>query len=84
MSEGKALKPGDVVILTDEQGHRHNALVTIYHDGGSETPGMALNCVYVSGDGSKSDPYGRQVERMSSVAMLGPQSAHGRYYEVIK
>lgn len=79
------LKPGDAVIAVDEYGVRHNALVTIYHDGGMERPNMACNVVYVSADPSKHDPYGQQVERLSSLSAKSETTApSGRYYELLK
>lgn len=77
------LKPGDRVLYVDERSRQHHALVTIYHDGGSGRPGMACNLVYVSGDETKSDPNGRQIERASSVQAKNDTAAHGRYYEVL-
>jgi len=78
MSDPNRPQVGDVVIYTDELGMEHDALVTIYF--GGETPNMSLNCVYVSGDPDKSDPYGRQLERASSVSRQSGFTAHGRFW----
>lgn len=72
-------KVGEVILVTDELGVEHDALVTVYF--GGQTPDMALNCVYVSKDESKSDNYGRQTERLSSVSRQREGvTAHGRYW----
>jgi hypothetical protein len=70
---------GDVVIYVDEVGVEHDALVTQYW-GGSQ-PNGALNCVYVTSDEDKRDPYGRQLERASSVSRQSEHTAHGRYWK---
>lgn len=78
-SEPYLPKVGEVIVVADEYGKLHDALVTIYF-GGSH-PDMALNCVYVSDDESKDDPYGRQLERLSSVSRQREGvTAHGRYW----
>lgn len=72
-------KVGDVVVYTDEVGVEHDALVTVYF--GGERPDGALNLMYVSGDASKSDSYGRQIERASSVSRQNENTtAHGRFW----
>lgn len=40
----------------------------------------SINLVYVSDDGTKTDPYGRQIERSTSVVHKSNQSAHGMYW----
>lgn len=70
---------GEFVTYYDEFGVPHNALVTA-NWGGVENPNTSINVVYVSGDDSKTDSYGRQMERASSVVPGHLQSAHGRYY----
>lgn len=77
---GDPNKPGfgDVVIYVDEVSVKHFALVTQYW--GGEQPNGALNCVYVTSAEDKRDPYGRQVERASSVSRQSEHTAHGRYW----
>lgn len=71
-------KVGDVIRATDELGREHDALVTAYWAG--DRADGALNCVFVSDDIDKTDPYGRQLERMSSVGRQNELSAHGRFW----
>jgi hypothetical protein len=58
---------GDHVIVVDEHYEQHHGLVTVVHGtfGGAYVP--CINVVYVSADQGKRDPYGQQVERMSSL-----------------
>jgi len=80
---GKALEIGDQVIYVDSLAREHFALVTNVWPGMapavSDEPGC--NVVFVSGDGSKTDPYGRQLERATSVVHKGKQPAHGNYWK---
>jgi len=71
-------KVGDVLVVTDELGVEHDALVTIYF--GYDRADGALNCVFVSNDVDKTDPYGRQLERLSSVSRQSDNTAHGRFW----
>lgn len=71
------VKVGDAVIYTDEVYVEHNAIVTSVH-----TPSY-INCVYVGDDDAKRDPYGRQIERASSVvneSLLTTMAKKGRCY----
>ena len=80
-----AVKPGDAVKVVDERYADHIGLVTAVH--GSFDAGYVpcVNVVYVSGDQTKADGYGRQVERLSSLQHLsqGPSGMPhpGRYWE---
>jgi len=72
------------VIYFDHSGMPHKAIITAVW--GPETynvPAEApcLNLVYVSTDESKSDPFGRQIERDTSVPHRAQQQAHGNYWE---
>lgn len=40
----------------------------------------AINVVYVSSDEAKRDPYGHQLERLSSLSAQSAHTAHGRFY----
>jgi len=66
---------GDVIVFTDEVGVRHNALVTNVW---SET---CLNLVYMDSDVDKTDSYGRQIVRKTSVQAKMPTSAPGFFWE---
>jgi hypothetical protein len=70
---------GDAVVYVDEYGKPRDALITAIHGKYGENP---INVVYLADDVAKSDPYGRQVERASSVQVEGPTAAHGRFYRV--
>lgn len=72
---------GSAVTYVDEYSVEHRALITACW--GPDLGKNAVNVVYVSGDASQSDPYGRQIARASSVSPEGPHTAHGRYYRVI-
>lgn len=78
MSDSNKPNVGDVIVYVDEVGVHHDALVTAYWAG--DQPNGALNCVYLSSDTNKFDPYGRQVERASSVSRQSTHTAHGRYW----
>ncbi len=69
---------GDVVVFVDPFGKEYRALVTTVF-GGGERP--SVNVVYVSSDEAKTDQYGRQVERSTSVVHEGSQPAHGMYWK---
>ena len=75
---------GDVVIYFDHSGMPHNAVITAVwgpevYPAPEDAP--SLNLVYVSTDESKSDPFGRQIERDTSVPHRSQQKAHGNYWE---
>ena len=71
-----APKVGDVVLVTDEHGVQHNGLATAVHGP------QCINVVYVSGEATKNDPYGRQLERLSSLQeKSGMTAPRGRFYE---
>jgi hypothetical protein len=75
MSERRDPKVGDSVVFHDAHGKPQNALITCVWSS------YMINIVFVSNDETKQDDYGRQIERRTSVAMLGhsPQMAHGNY-----
>lgn len=68
-------KLGQSVVYCDPSAVDHDALITAVW---SET---CVNLVFVSGDESKTDTYGRQIERQTSCshADSGGQ-AHGNYW----
>lgn len=61
---------GHAVRVVDENYHEHVGLVTAVHGvfGDDDTaPVPCINVVFVSREESKHDPYGRQLERLSSL-----------------
>lgn len=73
------VKEGDAVEFFDPYGTKFDALVTNVFGG----PGItypSVNVVFASGDESKKDPYGRQLERYTSVVHRTNQYAHGMYW----
>lgn len=75
---------GQHVVYVDQYGKRHDALITIwwsaYEPYLSETGQPGCNLVLVSGEEAKTDSYGRQIERETSVVHRSKQVAHGRYW----
>lgn len=67
---------GGTVIYTDPKGVDHEALVTAVW---SET---CVNVVFVSGDESERDDYGRQIKRETSVSYASVNQVHGRNYRL--
>jgi hypothetical protein len=80
----RPVAPGDVVIVVDERYVTHQALVTTVHGGFEGKYPPSLNVAYISADPASTDPYGRQVERLSSLAhyLSGPNQmpTPGRYW----
>ncbi len=70
---------GDAVTYVDPQGRSRNALVTCVFSRGEEAR-PSINVVVVSDDPAKDDPYGRQMERWTSVVHKDDQAAHGNYW----
>lgn len=69
----RELKIGDSIVYIDAHRERHNALVTKVWTSVGNLPGC--NLVYVSSDETKNDPYGRQIERSTSVVHRSAQPA---------
>lgn len=67
----RELEIGMAVRYWDEHRVEHRALITAVHGEIKEIDGHVwipcVNVVWVSKDESKQDPYGRQLERQSSV-----------------
>lgn len=72
-------KVGAHIIFFDTHRVPHSALVTVWWNNGQpelhKTP--ALNLVYVSDDEAKTDTYGRQLERATSVSHKSAHIAGG-------
>ncbi len=77
----KELDVGDHVIYVDSIGRqRHAVLTSVFgdHPYGGTLP--CVNVVFASCDEDKHDPYGRQIERETSVVHKTVQPAHGCYW----
>lgn len=75
---------GDTVVFVDPFRKEHNALVTQVWSGKdwqyAFPPG--INLVIVSGDASKEDSYGRQIERHTSIpSNESPGTPPGNYWK---
>lgn len=82
--EVRPVVEGDPVKVVDENRVEHVGLVTTVHGGFGGTYAPSINAVYVSADPGKTDPYGRQVERLSSLQHFSAGPAQmpspGRYW----
>ena len=77
------MKIGDHVLYVDALSRPRHALVTAgWNQPGytPTTPEPGLNLVLVSHDEAKDDPYGRQIERETSVVHVSNQPAPGAYW----
>ncbi len=62
---------GDSVVFIDAERKEHQALVTaVWSD-------TCINLVFVSGDENRTDQYGRQLERHTSVTHASLQTGEG-------
>ena len=75
--DDKIVEVGDIVTYVDEHSVPHQAIVLINH---GRMATSAINVAFVSSDETKTDSYGRQIERASSVSRKSEYTAHGRYY----
>lgn len=71
---------GDVVVFVDPRGREHNAVVTANW---GQTPTASINVVWVTSDESKTDSYGRQIDRATSVVHESNQAAHGNFWKPV-
>lgn len=69
---------GEIVEYVDHHGKPHKAIVTANWSGGQENG--AINLVFVSADDAKTDQYGRQIERDTSVVHKSRQTAPGNFW----
>jgi len=74
----KEVRKRMAVSYYDEHGKAHDALVTEVHGPADQSP--SVNLLYVADDERKTDQYGQQIERQSSVVHGDDQSAHGNYW----
>jgi hypothetical protein len=66
---------GDVVTIKTEDGKKVNGLVCCVHNEN------LINAVFISPEPAKSDSYGRQVDRYSSLQHY-TQNSVGRYWQL--
>lgn len=73
---------GTQVEFVDPTGNSHDALVTAVWGitVNPNTTKPSVNLVYVSNDETKTDQYGRQIERNTSVVHESNQYAHGMFW----
>lgn len=73
---------GSHVKFVDPYAVEHDAIVTTLFDNNDpeKYPNPSVNVVYASSDDSKTDQYGRQIERNTSVVHKSNQFAHGMYW----
>lgn len=76
----KRLKIGEAVVYVDTFKQEHLALVTSVFSGMSDTAD-GCNLVYVSGDSTKTDTYGRQLERACSVPHISSNPAQANCWK---
>ena len=79
----KKVEIGSAVTVVDEVGVTHNALVTNTWGPGEyedDAPGPTINVAILAADETKTDSYGRQVERLPSTQHQKATSAPGRYW----
>lgn len=80
MEEQRRVAVGDAVVYHDESGKPHNALVNVAWTPPAPGKLPLVNLLFISGDESRQDSYGRQFERASSVSHASAWNAHGRYW----
>ena len=92
----RELRIGQPILYVDSKGVEQHALITHVwgcyegedHDGNKLGPytqeqyeETCINVCYMSKDESKTDDYGRQLERDTSVCFAGNMSVRGRCWE---
>lgn len=70
----KQVKVGDSVIFHNPSGEPHAAIITAVWST------FLVNLLYVSGDTTRTDVYGRQIERATSCSHVGKTTVHGNYW----
>lgn len=75
------MKVGECVVFVDSFGREQLALVTSGFPARDDGSKGSINLVYTSLDETKTDTYGRQIERQASVVHQKNQSAPGNYWK---
>lgn len=83
MSEIRQPEIGQNVIFTDAHGKGHPALLTAIHGSARADWQPSVNLVFVTDDATKTDPYGRQIERHTSVVHRVAQGANGMFWTFV-
>lgn len=74
MLESKEPKVGDAVIYVDSSGNDFNAIViTVWQN-------KMINCVTIEDDETRTDSYGRQIRRPTSIAHISNSPVHGMHW----
>lgn len=73
----REFKIGSQIVFIDALRKEHNALITQVWGTADVANNYypACNVVWVSGDDAKTDPYGRQLERATSIVHISMNSA---------
>lgn len=74
---------GKSVLFNDELRKQHYALINQCWSLGDDNQPIYINLVYVSSDSAKTDQYGRQIERSTSVYRKDQNNAAGRNFELL-
>ncbi len=80
------VKVGDAVRIVNETYDERDGLVTAVHGSNWDQFTPSINVVYVSADSAKHDPYGQQLERLSSLSHYNGTHGmpkRGRYWRNI-
>lgn len=72
---------GQACTFVDSLGRERAAIVTSSWKNGDESKGDGVNVVVVDINEAKTDTYGRQVERFTSVPHQSTQPAPGMYWK---
>lgn len=82
--ENRTYAVGAHVVYHDEFGRPRDAIVTAWWHASPHyspvTPEPGANLVFASDDDAKHDPYGRQIERETSVVHRTNQPAPGKFW----
>lgn len=74
--EDKIMQVGENITYVDSVGVEHEALITAVWNPN------CINVVYVSKDENRTDTFGRQIMRETSVTVEGTFAAHGRFFRL--
>jgi hypothetical protein len=74
MEDTRDVAIGDAIVYTDPHGVDHAAICT------NAFGPTCINVAFVSGDPSRTDTFGRQLERQTSVAHQRAWPAHGNFW----